>query len=146
MKSPFRFALAALTLQLALVGCNQSPAKIPVSAGKAPDKVAQATTPTAVDEDAAKEEADIKAALAKLGDEDRKLALAQGYCAIEDDHRLGTMGTPVKVIVEGKPVFICCKGCKKDVEKEPKKALAKVDELKKKVEEQKKKSEAPTKS
>jgi len=58
-------------------------------------------------------EKEITAALAKLSDADRKLADAQRWCVVEDDNRLGSMGAPLKIMVDGKPVFLCCAGCKK---------------------------------
>jgi hypothetical protein len=80
-----------------------------------------------------KEEAEIRAELAKLPPEDRKLAEQQKYCVIEDDNRLGEMGPPIKLMIKGQPVFICCKGCKKQAEADPDKTLAKVKELKAKA-------------
>jgi uncharacterized protein (TIGR03000 family) len=67
--------------------------------------------------------------LAKLGPEDRKLAEAQKYCA-EEDSLLGAMGVPVKVMLKGQPVFVCCKGCVEKAQENPDKTLAKVKELK----------------
>jgi hypothetical protein len=78
------------------------------------------------------EEAEIKANIEKLDPADRKLALAQKFCAIEDDHRLGVMGKPVKLMIKDKPIFLCCAGCRKAALAEPDKTLAKVEELKKK--------------
>jgi len=72
----------------------------------------------------------IKANFAKMSDEDRPLAEAQKYCAVETDSKLGGMGMPIKVILNGEAVFICCKGCKKMAEKDPDKTLANVKELK----------------
>ena len=77
------------------------------------------------------DEAKIKANLAKLGDDDRKLAEAQKFCAVESDTRLGEAGVPAKVMVKGQPVFICCKMCEKEAQADPDKTLAKVKELKK---------------
>src|SRR4051812_32238730 len=57
-----------------------------------------------------KEAAEIRESLAKLSAEDRKLAEAQKWCAIEDESRLGSMGVPMKILVKGEPVFLCCKG------------------------------------
>jgi hypothetical protein len=57
------------------------------------------------------EEDKVKAVLAKLGPEDRRLVEAQEYCPVLTDNRLGSMGVPVKVMVKGRPVFLCCKGC-----------------------------------
>ena len=76
----------------------------------------------------------VQANLAKLGDEDLKLAAAQGYCAVESENRLGAMGPPVKVMVKDQPVFLCCKSCKDEALKDPDKTLERVAELKKKAE------------
>ena len=75
-------------------------------------------------------EAQIKANFAKLSDEDRPLAEAQKYCAVETDSKLGGMGTPIKVMLNGEAVFICCKSCEKMAKKDPEKTLANVKELK----------------
>lgn len=54
------------------------------------------------------EEAKIKANIAKLPTEaDRRAAFAQEFCPIRQDTRLGSMGPPFKVILKGKPVFLC---------------------------------------
>jgi hypothetical protein len=107
---------------------------------------AGANTLVALDDKKAdeKEEAEIQKNLGKLDEKDRKLADAQKYCAIEDDTRLGSMGVPVKITLKdssGKeqPVFLCCKGCKKDAEKDPAATLAKVEKLKAKAKEEQKK-------
>lgn len=68
------------------------------------------SAPTAADK-AAKEEQAIREALAKLPEEDRKLVEAQGVCPIGKE-KLGSMGVPIKVDVDGKPIFICCEGCR----------------------------------
>lgn len=72
------------------------------------------------------------ASLAKLSPEDRTLAEAQGYCAVSEEP-LGSMGTPIKLIIKDEPVFVCCKGCDKKAKSDPDKTLAKVTELKAKV-------------
>jgi hypothetical protein len=78
------------------------------------------------------EEAEIQAARASLSPEDRALVDAQDRCPIGKG-RLGSMGTPVKVMVKGQPVFLCCDGCEKSALGDPDKTLAKVDELKAKT-------------
>jgi hypothetical protein len=97
-------------------GCNDQPAHThnPASAG------------------AADKEAKIRQALDKLSPEDRKLAEAQKYCVVEEENRLGSMKTPVKVMVKDQPVFLCCEGCKKEALKDPDKTLARVKELREK--------------
>lgn len=76
-------------------------------------------------------ESKIKAALAKLPDADRSAVAAQRYCPLMDTVRLGAMGTPVKVTIAGKPVFLCCSGCKDEAIEQGKETLTKVEKLKK---------------
>jgi 6-phosphogluconolactonase len=75
-------------------------------------------------------EAKIKASLDKLDPADRKLAEEQKYCAVETDHRLGSMGKPVKIMVKDQPVFLCCKSCEEKAQNDPEKTLAAVKRLK----------------
>ena len=63
---------------------------------------------------------------ADLSSEDAKLAKAQGTCPVSDE-KLGDMGTPIKVMVGDKPVFICCEMCRKALLKDPDKFLAKLE-------------------
>ena len=72
----------------------------------------------------------IRAALEKLEPEDRKLAEAQQWCAVQNEKPLGTMGKPFKVMLKEQPVFLCCESCKDKAEANPEKTLAKVEELK----------------
>jgi hypothetical protein len=75
-------------------------------------------------------DAEISAGLAKLSPADRQLAEAQRFCAVLADSRLGSMGAPVKLMVEGQPVFICCEGCQSDALAKPAETLTKVKQLK----------------
>ncbi len=76
------------------------------------------------------QEGEIKVALAKLSPEDRNLAEAQRYCPVLNKNRLGSMGTPVKVMVENQPVFLCCAACKEKALTDPKATLERVALLK----------------
>jgi multidrug efflux pump subunit AcrA (membrane-fusion protein) len=91
-----------------------------------------AAAPSTVPQGGGTKAAKIKAALAKLSPEDRRLAEEQGFCP-ESEEPLGSMGVPVKITVKGQPVFLCCKGCEDDVREHPAQTLAKVAELKAKV-------------
>ncbi len=71
----------------------------------------------------------IAVALASLNKEDRTLVDSQKYCAIMTDKLLGSMGTPLKVEVNGEPVFLCCKGCKTKALRDPDATLASVAKL-----------------
>jgi len=75
-------------------------------------------------------EAKIKASLDKLDPADRELAEEQRYCAVETEKRLGSMNTPIKLMVKDQPVFLCCKGCEKRALEAPDKTLETVKKLK----------------
>jgi hypothetical protein len=49
----------------------------------------------------------------------------QKKCPVSDED-LGSMGPPVRVVVDGRIVFLCCSGCKSTLESEPGKYLAKL--------------------
>ncbi len=106
-----RSPLAALAGSILLAGCTAGTTPAPHAA-------------------VASDEPKIKANLDKLDPEDRKLAQAQRWCVIEDENRLGEMGTPYKITVKGQPVFLCCKGCQKSALADPERTLAKVEALK----------------
>ena len=75
-------------------------------------------------------EREVTANLSKLEPEDHKLALAQQFCAVQEGIRLGSMGVPVKVTLNGRAVFLCCEACVKKAEGNPAQALDKVDKVK----------------
>ena len=33
-------------------------------------------------------------------------------CAVRNKSELGSMGTPIKIVLQGQPVFLCCAACK----------------------------------
>ncbi len=106
-------------------------AKVASLKQKKPAAVDKPTEPQPVQKPAAGKEAKITAALAKLSDADRKIAEQQRFCAVLGESRLGSMGAPVKVMIEGQPVFVCCEGCREDALSDPKATLSKVENLKK---------------
>lgn len=111
--------LTVLTLALGLglvLGCAEKPAPAPTTSPAAPAPAA--------------DEAKFAAAIAKLPEEDRAAATAQKFCVIETNSRLGAMGMPHKITVEGQPVFLCCAGCEEEALKDPQATLAKVEKLK----------------
>lgn len=116
--------LSLLLPTMLVIGCAES----------TPQKNQAAGTQAAANKPAdAVDETEVNAALAKLDPADRKLAEAQRFCAVDNEERLGAMGKPVKVMVSGEPVFLCCKGCQKKALADPPKTLARVKELKEKA-------------
>lgn len=70
----------------------------------------------------------VKAALAKLPAADRRLVEIQKYCPVLSDRSLGSMGMPVKIILDGQPVFLCCGSCEEKARVKPAATLAKLTE------------------
>jgi hypothetical protein len=62
-----------------------------------------------------------------LSIEDQQLVQRQERCPVTD-LPLGSMGAPIRVMVEGRPVFICCEACRKRLLAEPAKYLAKLNQ------------------
>jgi hypothetical protein len=75
-------------------------------------------------------DAEVMAALAELPEEDRLAAEAQKYCAVMMESRLGSMGAPYKITIEGQSVFLCCEGCKDTALANSRETLANVKKLK----------------
>lgn len=73
---------------------------------------------------------EISKALSELSAEDREIAESQKYCAVATSSLLGSMGTPIKVELNGTPVFLCCEGCRKKALRQPEETLAVVAKLK----------------
>jgi len=61
----------------------------------------------------------------KLSAEDRQLIARQKLCPVTEEP-LGSMGTPMRVIIDGRVVFLCCKGCEAEFRGHPKQYLAKL--------------------
>lgn len=56
---------------------------------------------------------------------DAALIAKQKVCPVMDEP-LGSMGNPIKVMVGDRPIFLCCRGCIKKIQREPAKYLAMV--------------------
>ncbi|MBI1903691.1 MAG: TRASH domain-containing protein [Planctomycetes bacterium] len=61
----------------------------------------------------------------KLSPSDRPAALAQRICPVTGES-LGDHGTPIKVRVRDRDVFVCCKGCIEELQQNPEKYLGEV--------------------
>ncbi len=93
------FAMMVCGSFVALVGCEGASSPAP--------------KPAPAKEVASKEKDEVAEERAKLSEEDRKLVDAQEWCVISKDERLGSMGAPIKLDVNGQAVFVCCKSCEK---------------------------------
>jgi hypothetical protein len=66
-----------------------------------------------------------RANLAQLPEADRKLAEQQAVCPISG-LPLGSMGIPQKMTVQGRVLFVCCEGCRDQVNQDPQAALSRL--------------------
>jgi Cu(I)/Ag(I) efflux system membrane fusion protein len=92
------------------------------SSGATSPKTVRPSTPEDTD-------AKLDLALSKLSPEDRKLAVSQKFCPVLTNSKLGSMGVPIKIMVNDQPVFVCCNGCAKQAAAEAEKTLKKVADL-----------------
>lgn len=74
--------------------------------------------------------AKVVAGLNKLAPDDRKRAVAQRLCPVQNKP-LGLMGKPVEIKFDGTAVFLCCASCEDDAKAAPKEMLNKVEGFKK---------------
>ncbi|HET6879399.1 MAG TPA: heavy metal-binding domain-containing protein, partial [Pirellulales bacterium] len=74
-------------------------------------------------------EAQILAALDALPPDERAQAKRQKLCPITG-MPLGSMGTPVKIEIQGNTVFLCCAGCEAEASENPGQTLEKLKQVK----------------
>lgn len=118
-----------LPLALGLSGCGSSTSSQAPEQDSKPSAAGKSNDDHGDDAGHAQESAqdpDVAEALAELSPEDRSLAEKQKICPVTGE-LLGSMGAPIKVDVNGKPVFICCEGCKEELLKKPDEYLAKLN-------------------
>jgi hypothetical protein len=65
--------------------------------------------------------------LAKLAPDDRQAAERQRLCPVTQEP-LGSMGVPLKLRVQQRDVFVCCRSCRDPLEQDPDKYLARLPE------------------
>lgn len=123
MGPPLKIAIGSETVFLCCEACE-------AKATADPNKTLAAVKALKANVQAA---AEMEAIFAKLSPVDRRLAKAQGFCAVMADNPLGSMGTPIKLMVKDQPVFLCCAGCRRRALANPDQTLATVTKLKEKV-------------
>jgi Cu(I)/Ag(I) efflux system membrane fusion protein len=94
----------------------------PLSQGTARDKITATRSRASIVPSAD----DIKN-IEQLPQEEWQPAKVQGMCPITEN-ALGSMGEPVKIMLRGKPVYLCCKGCIGKAKRDPDGTLKKIAE------------------
>lgn len=97
------------------LGCNSEHRPQPIVTAPAPQGASMS------------EDSEMNEAMAKLSPADRTLAEAQKVCPV-NGAPLGSMGTPIKVAVEGREIFVCCEGCVEELKSDFSKYAAKLDQ------------------
>ena len=136
MGTPNKLVIDGKTVFVCCEGCKEEAladpqktlARLTALQNANPPAPSDETAPAA--EDSKSDEAEVATALAKLSKSDQAIAMAQRTCVVLEGNRLGSMGTPIKVMIEGQPVFLCCEGCKKKALANPKATLSKAAKLK----------------
>ena len=130
MGAPVKLTLDGKSVFLCCAGCEPKARAEPERTAARAEALRAGAKPAVKKSTDAEDEADIRAAIAKLDPADRPLVELQRYCP-DTGERLGSMGVPVKVSLDGKPVFVCCRGCVEKVKAEPAVMLARVEAFKK---------------
>ena len=128
MGTPVKVSLGGKSVFLCCSGCEGKAKAEPERTAARADELRSGKQAPRKPADA-EEEAEIRAELAKLTLADRPLAEAQRFCPVTGE-RLGSMGQPLKIALDGKPVFVCCKGCVEKAQAAPAVMLAKVEAFK----------------
>lgn len=112
----FSMLLTAAVAAMLLAGCADQSGPTAPQQSPAVDRVAAP----------AEEQSDeVRQALASLSPEDRAVAEKQKTCPVSGEP-LGSMGTPYKVTVQDREVFLCCDGCEEEIKAHPDQYLAKL--------------------
>ncbi len=122
------YLVASLLTASALVGCGSNPQGVPVASTPVAEEDSHSEQVTT--DQVTTDQAMITEAFAQLSPEDRSLAESQKFCAVATENPLGSMGTPLKLDVNGETVFLCCAGCKGKALRNPEETLASVAKLK----------------
>lgn len=129
MGAPVKLSLAGKSVFVCCSNCvekaNADPAKTAARAEKLKADAPQRKGAPAQ----SAEDVKVRTNLAKLSAEDRVLAEKQQFCPVQEEW-LGSMGVPPKVTIDGKSVFLCCKGCREELQAKPAVMLAKVEAFK----------------
>ncbi|RMF89417.1 MAG: hypothetical protein D6741_17965 [Planctomycetota bacterium] len=119
-------AVVGLGIVFVASGCNKAPAPDQTGGETEATSAEQSSSPAGEAASESDGMAKMMEGLAELSPEDRESAMKQHVCPVSGE-MLGSMGTPIKVDVNGRQVWICCDGCRESLLAEPDKYLAKLD-------------------
>jgi hypothetical protein len=111
---------------------NPAAASLYFGSGSAPQDTAR-SAPNSTSQSISADDQKIRRARQELSSEDQRLVDEQDYCPVQEKNRLGSMGKPLKVLINNTPVFLCCDGCQEEATAHPGETLIKVEQLKQRV-------------
>src|SRR5262249_36569789 len=111
------FGILSAVLLAAVVGCGHTNS-LPMPTKGSGGEDSAVGTGTTKDSSSDKTTAVDTSGLKDLDEADRKLAELQKVCPVSRNP-LGSMGKPYKMTVKGRVIFLCCDGCKDEVDKDP---------------------------
>ena len=134
MGTPIKVNIQGKTAFLCCNGCSEEATTNPTATLATLDRLLGNTSGNSnvqrkADTTSKKESDEISAAIAELPSDEQLIAKRQQFCAVLADNALGSMGKPIKLMIEGKPVFICCDGCREAAFKDPKTTLRMAQKL-----------------
>ena len=127
LRTGFVLSLVILIVPMLVMssGCGTGPSGPPPEATTSSGSALHGPSDTAGKKTDQSGDPKIQKALASLSPEDRALAAKQRVCPVTEKP-LGSMGTPVKVRVQGRDVLLCCAGCEDELRAKAEEYLAKL--------------------
>ena len=134
MGTPIKLNIEGKTLFLCCNGCSEEATTNPTATLATLDRLLGKTSGNSsvqrkADTTSKKESDEISAAIAELPSDEQVIAKGQQFCALLPENALGSMGRPIKLMIDGKPVFVCCDGCREAALKDPKTTLRMAQKL-----------------
>jgi hypothetical protein len=133
MGKPLKLMIDGQPVFLCCEGCQsqalENKTAIAAKAKKLQSAVSRPSTASTNTKPTNATEQKIAASLSKLSPEDQKLAESQRFCAVLEKSRLGSMGVPVKLTIDGQTVFLCCSSCRETALKNPEQTRTKAKTL-----------------
>lgn len=130
MGTPIKLTLEGRTVFVCCPACKAKALKDPAAILEKVDKrLQQSSASPSSQESLSKAEQEIATELNRLSKEDRARAEKQRFCPVADDSRLGSMGVPVKIMIDGETIFLCCEGCEEGAQADTSATLKRVREL-----------------
>ena len=134
MGTPIKLEIEDKTLFLCCMGCREKALSNPTTTLAMLDNLLNKLSEKNFSQSKSKPQSsslanEIAEALAELSTDDQMIAKKQRFCALLAENQLGSMGTPIKLMIEGQPVFLCCDACRESALSNPQSTLGNAKKL-----------------